>query len=77
MSTFTTPVDCSPPGMYRQRKAEPLLSARFEEPAAAREELEAAWRTEGASGAAAIRSGRIVGYLFAAPRDTAVWARTS
>ena len=57
----------------RQRKAEPLLSARFEEPAAAREELEAAWRTEGASGAAAIRSGRIVGYLFAAPRDTAVW----
>ena len=57
----------------RQRKAEPLLSARFEEPAAAREELEAAWRAESNPGAAAIRSGRIVGYLFAAPRDTAVW----
>jgi ribosomal protein S18 acetylase RimI-like enzyme len=57
----------------RQRKAEPLLSARFTEPAAAREELEAAWLAEGASGAAALRNGRLVGYLVAAPRDTAVW----
>ena len=57
----------------RHRRSEPLLSARFEEPDTAREEIEAAWHAEGASGAAAFRSGRLVGYLVAAPRDTAVW----
>jgi ribosomal protein S18 acetylase RimI-like enzyme len=59
----------------RHREAEPLLSERFEEPAAAREELVAAWRTEGASGAAAFRDGRLVGYLLAAPRDVEVWGK--
>src|SRR5215217_3031105 len=34
----------------RHRAAEPLLSPRYEEPAAAREELDRLWRTEGASG---------------------------
>ena len=57
----------------RQRAAEPLLSERFEEPAAAQEELVAEWRAAGASGAAASRNGRLVGYLVAAPRDVEVW----
>ena len=57
----------------RQRLVEPLLSARFEEPAAARVELEAAWRAEGAVGAAALAGGRLVGYLVGAPRRGAAW----
>ena len=57
----------------RHRAAEPLLSERFEEPAAAQEALAAEWRAEGASGAAAFRNGRLVGYLVAAPREVEVW----
>jgi GNAT superfamily N-acetyltransferase len=57
----------------RQRLVEPLLSASFEEPGAARVELEAAWRAEGASGAAALEDGRLVGYLVAAPRRGSAW----
>src|SRR5213592_2780570 len=57
----------------RQRETEPLLSARLEDPTAASEELESAWRAEGASGAAAQRRGRLTGYLIAAPRDHRVW----
>lgn len=57
----------------RHREAEPLLPKRFEEPSAAREELERAWRAESASGAAALRDGRLTGYLIGAPRDDAVW----
>jgi ribosomal protein S18 acetylase RimI-like enzyme len=57
----------------RWRAAEPLLPERFEEPAAAREELEAAWRADGASGSAAFRAGRLVGYLIGAPRDPGIW----
>ena len=57
----------------RHRKAEPLLSARLEDPTAARKELERAWRADGASGAAAHRGGRMTGYLIAAPRDAGVW----
>ena len=57
----------------RQREAEPLLAERFEQPAEAREEVVAACRAESASGAAAFRNGRLVGYLIAAPRDVEVW----
>jgi ribosomal protein S18 acetylase RimI-like enzyme len=57
----------------RHRAAEPLLSRRYEEPEAAREELEGLWRTEGASGTAALRGGRLVGYLVGAPRANPVW----
>jgi ribosomal protein S18 acetylase RimI-like enzyme len=57
----------------RHRLAEPLLSARFEDPAAAREELEAEWRADGASGAAALRDGRLVGYLIGASRTGGAW----
>jgi ribosomal protein S18 acetylase RimI-like enzyme len=55
------------------RLAEPLLSPRFEAPAMARVEIERAWSDAGASGAAALRDGRLVGYLVGAPRDSAVW----
>jgi ribosomal protein S18 acetylase RimI-like enzyme len=57
----------------RHREAEPLLPARYEEPAAAKDELIAAWQAEGSSGTAAFRDGRLVGYLVAAPRGVEVW----
>ena len=57
----------------RHRAAEPLLPARFEDPAAARAELEAASRREDASGAVAVAGGRLTGYLVGAPDDEAHW----
>jgi ribosomal protein S18 acetylase RimI-like enzyme len=57
----------------RHRRAEPLLSARFEDAAAARKELDRAWQSENASGAAALSNGRLVGYLVGAPRLNPVW----
>jgi GNAT superfamily N-acetyltransferase len=57
----------------RHRAAEPLLPARYEDSAAARAEVEAAWRREGASGAAAFLDGRLAGYLVGAPDDEAHW----
>lgn len=57
----------------RHRAAEPLLSRRFERPEAARAEVETAWRQDGASGAAALRGGRLVGYLVGAPEDEERW----
>jgi GNAT superfamily N-acetyltransferase len=53
----------------RHRRTEPLLSERFEDPAVAREQIEALFRTEGASGAVAIRDGRVVGYLVGMRKD--------
>ena len=57
----------------RHRQAEPLLSERYEDPAAARAEIELAWRADGASGAAALRDGRLAGYLIGAPRAAKEW----
>jgi len=57
----------------RQREVEPLLPPRFEDPGAAQEEVAEAWSREGASGTAAFRGGRLVGYLVAAPREGAAW----
>lgn len=57
----------------RQRQVEPLLSPAFEEPEAAGAVLEAAWREDGASGAAALLDGRLVGYLLGAPKPGASW----
>jgi GNAT superfamily N-acetyltransferase len=57
----------------RHRAAEPALPARFEDAAAAREEVEKAWRREGASGAAGLLDGRLAGYLLGAPDDEAHW----
>ena len=57
----------------RQRLVEPLLSPAFEEPDAARIELEAAWRSDAASGAVALDSGRVAGYLIGAPHHGTAW----
>ena len=57
----------------RHRTAEAILPPRFEDAAAAREEVEKAWRREGASGAAGFRDGRLAGYLLGAPDDEAHW----
>jgi ribosomal protein S18 acetylase RimI-like enzyme len=57
----------------RHREQEPLLSARYEDPAAARDEIEKLWRAEGASGAVGVRGGRVVAYVVGAPRDEDVW----
>jgi ribosomal protein S18 acetylase RimI-like enzyme len=47
----------------RHREAEPLLPAAYEEPTAARAEVEALWRADDTPGAVAIRDGRVVGYV--------------
>ena len=57
----------------RHRAAEATLPARFEGAAAAREEVEKAWRRDAASGAAAFLDGRLAGYLLGAPDDEAHW----
>jgi ribosomal protein S18 acetylase RimI-like enzyme len=57
----------------RQREAEPALPERFEDPDHARQEIEQAWRVDGASGTAALRQGRIVGYLIGTPREAKTW----
>ncbi len=57
----------------RHRAAEPLLSPRFEDPDAAEAEVAAAWKTEGASGAVAVRDGEVVAYLLGAPKTSPVW----
>ncbi len=55
------------------RRVEPLLPERYEDPAAARAEVEALLALEEVSGSAALRDGRLVGYLLGAPRPTTVW----
>ena len=57
----------------RHRQAEPLLATRYEEPGAARAEVEVLWRTEGASGSVGIRNGRVVGYMLGVPRSDEIW----
>jgi ribosomal protein S18 acetylase RimI-like enzyme len=57
----------------RHREAEPALPERFEDPAVARAEIEQAWRAEGASGTAALRQGRVVGFLIGTPREAKTW----
>ena len=55
------------------RSVEPLLPRRYEEPKAAREEVEALLAAEGVSGSVALRDGRPVGYLLGAPRPNPIW----
>jgi ribosomal protein S18 acetylase RimI-like enzyme len=57
----------------RHREAEPLLPRRFENAEEARAEVEAAWRSEHASGAVALSDGRFAGYLIGAPRLGSAW----
>ena len=54
----------------RHRAAEPLLPEED-----ARAGVEAAWRRDGASGAAALRDGELVGYLVGRPAENAFWGR--
>ena len=56
-----------------QRRTEPLLPERYEDAAAAQEEVAALWRSDGGSGAVALREGRVVGYLLGAPRPNPIW----
>ena len=53
----------------RQRVAEPLLGDGHDY----RAEIEALWNGDGASGAAATRDGRVVGYLLGVRHDDARW----
>jgi ribosomal protein S18 acetylase RimI-like enzyme len=55
------------------RGRQPLLSARYEDPAAAAAEIETAVAAEHASGAVALRRGAIVGYLLGAPKAAPTW----
>ncbi len=51
------------------RLVEPGLDARYEEPDAAREEIDALVRSDGASGVAALAGGEVVGFVVGVPRD--------
>jgi GNAT superfamily N-acetyltransferase len=55
------------------RKAEPLLSERHEDTAACEDEVAAVLAGDDASGAVAVRDGRVVGYLLGAPKPGATW----
>src|SRR5207244_1881624 len=52
----------------RQREVEPLLPARYEDPAETRAEIEAEWREPDALGFVALSHKAVVGYLIGAPR---------
>ena len=51
------------------RAAEPLLSESFEHPDATRAEVASLWAQKHASGAVALREGRVVGYLLGTRKD--------
>jgi ribosomal protein S18 acetylase RimI-like enzyme len=55
------------------RHAEPLLPERYEDADAAAREVEALWAGEGASGAVALRGGRVVGFLLGTRKPDAQW----
>ncbi len=55
------------------RAAEPLLPGRYEDPAAAQAEVEALLALDGASGAVALRDGRVVGYLLGTRKSDEIW----
>jgi GNAT superfamily N-acetyltransferase len=57
------------------RAAEPLLPARFEEPAVALKAIEAIWRKPEASGLAAVAGGRLVGYMLGTAHDDSLRGR--
>ena len=52
-----------------QRLVEPGLDPAYEEAAAARAEVDALWRADGASGAAALAGDDLVGFLVGRPRE--------
>jgi GNAT superfamily N-acetyltransferase len=57
----------------RHRRAQPLLSARYEDPEVATAEVAAAYELEHASGAVAVRGGTLIGFLVGAPKSDKIW----
>lgn len=57
----------------RHRAASPLLDGRFEAFEDAVLAVMDVWRAPSASGAVAVRDGRLVGYLIGHPKDVGVW----
>src|SRR5262245_13803763 len=55
------------------RRAQPLLSERYEQPKAAEVEIAAALEQENASGAVAVDDGQLTGYLIGAPKSSPAW----
>jgi GNAT superfamily N-acetyltransferase len=55
------------------RAAEPLLPSRYENAEAAAAEVATLARSEGASGAVAIRGSRVVGYLLGVRKSDEIW----
>lgn len=53
----------------RHREAEPLLAGGYDY----RSEIEVLWKADDASGAVAVREGRVVGYLLGIRKDDARW----
>ncbi len=57
----------------RHRSSEPLLPARYEDPASARVELEALWHADDTPGAVALHDGRVVGYVIGVRKSDDLW----
>jgi GNAT superfamily N-acetyltransferase len=57
----------------RHRALEPLLDPRYEDPAEALPRLEHLWRDDGMTGSAALRNGRLVGYVIGCPQPPEIW----
>jgi GNAT superfamily N-acetyltransferase len=57
----------------RHRKAETLLPSRYEDAAEAQAAVAAVLAMQGASGAIAVRSGRVVGYVLGTPKPNRTW----
>jgi GNAT superfamily N-acetyltransferase len=55
------------------RVHQPLLPQRYEDPAAAADELAEVWACDGASGAVALADDRVTGFLLGAPKAAAPW----
>jgi GNAT superfamily N-acetyltransferase len=57
----------------RHRRDNPELSPRYEDPVVAEQEIAETSKIEGASGAVAVREGKVVGYLLGAPKADTTW----
>jgi GNAT superfamily N-acetyltransferase len=55
------------------RRAHPLLSPRYEDPATGRLDVAAAFEAECASGAVAVDEGHLAGFLLGAPKPSPIW----
>ncbi|MDQ3875868.1 MAG: GNAT family N-acetyltransferase [Actinomycetota bacterium] len=57
----------------RHRETEPLLPARYDDPAEAQAEVEALWRADDTPGAVVVREGRVVAFLLGVRKSDEVW----